>query len=130
MEESWTNSRSETTLRFSYSREVVGRAVKCRHVLEDLVLSPPLDVVRITNGPRPSEPPCRVGLPESDQTPGVLVGERFEKNGVSYAEHRCVGADPERESQHRDGSEAGVLGQHTQAITQILEKCRHGLLRR
>ena len=66
MEEIWTDRRSEKTFRFPEPCQVGGHPMKCRHVLEDLVLGSPLNVVRITDATRRGRPKCRAGPPEGD----------------------------------------------------------------
>ena len=50
----------------------------------------------------------------------VLDGEQSKEEGVHKAEDGGVRPDAERERQHRHGCEAGILGQHPQAVAQIL----------
>ena len=51
------------------------------------------------------------------------TGIGLSKRGVDEAEDGGVGADAERQREHGDGREPGALGQHAQAVAQIL---KHG----
>ena len=46
-----------------------------------------------------------------DQPARVVERQGADQDGVHHAEHRRVGADPERERQHGRGGEAGGLGE-------------------
>ena len=47
--------------------------------------------------------------------------ERLEQDSVRDAEHRRVGADGERERQHRHRREAGALAQGAQGVAEVLD---------
>ena len=61
-------------------------------------------------------------LPDHDELLGIFVGQGPQQNGVDDAENRAVRANPERQRQHRNGSESRIFGQHPQAVTYILSK--------
>jgi len=46
---------------------------------------------------------------------------------VNNAEDRRIGPDAERQGEHGDRSEAGVLRQHAQGVFQVLEDCARRL---
>jgi hypothetical protein len=49
-------------------------------------------------------------------------GDRIEENRVHDADDGRRGSNAEREHEHSDGSEAGVLAQHPQAVASILSQ--------
>jgi hypothetical protein len=61
--------------------------------------------------PRVVHPAEGRGLPEVDQALSVLVRQRTQQHAADHAEHGRVGADAERQGQHRDQGEAGALPQ-------------------
>ena len=61
---------------------------------------------------------CRI---EMDQLAGIRHRQESQPGGIHHAEHGGVGADAERERYHGDGSEAGVLREHPQAISKVLK---------
>jgi len=60
--------------------------------------------------------PLARGLPDQHETVGVGKWQGFQQGGIYHAEDCCVGANPERERQDSHSGEAGVLGQHPQAV--------------
>ena len=90
--------------------------------LEAAAVLLPVDEVRI--GDRHARE-VRRRLAEPHQAVGIAVGQRLEENAVDDAEDGGVGADPERQRDHRDGREARVPGQHAQAVPNVLEQDPH-----
>ena len=58
---------------------------------------------------------------------GSLIGQRPQEYTVDDAEDGGVGADPERQGDHRDCREARVPGQHPQAVTKVLDQYPHAV---
>jgi hypothetical protein len=56
-----------------------------------------------------------------DQPVGFLIGQRPQQYDVDESENRGIGPDTERQRQHGDSGEAGVLGQHSQAVADVLK---------
>ncbi len=56
---------------------------------------------------------------------GVRDREPLQQRGIDEAEHRGVGADAQREGEHRRRGEAGLLTQHPDRIAHILPEIRH-----
>ena len=52
----------------------------------------------------------------------LAIGKRPQQHAVHHRENGGVGADAEREREHRYGGEAGILAQHAQTIANIHEK--------
>src|SRR5580704_4169887 len=57
---------------------------------------------------------------EHYQLLGVLDRQRFQHQGIDQAENRRIRADSERQSEHRDGGEPGILSQNAQPETSVL----------
>jgi hypothetical protein len=60
----------------------------------------------------------------------VLHRERPQKHGIGQAEHGRVGANPDGERKNGDEREAGVGGQHPDAVANIVPECAHIFLLR
>ena len=58
----------------------------------------------------------------------VRKRERTQENAVDQAEDGGVGADAEAERDDRDGGEAFVLQQHSQAVADVLEEISHDVV--
>ena len=69
-------------------------------------------------------PQSQAGLIEGDSHQAVGFGKRkrAQQNRTHDAEHRGVGADPQGHGQDRRGGESGLLAQHAQAVSQILDE--------
>ena len=52
----------------------------------------------------------------------MRVGKRLQQDGVDQAEDGGAGSDAERESENRDGSEAGIFAEHAESETDVLQK--------
>ena len=59
-------------------------------------------------------------LPDADDPLGIGIGERLEQHGVDEAEHRCVGADADRQHADGDDREDRIAPQQEQAVAYIL----------
>ena len=91
-------------------------------VLDEVVKFGRRDVVAVVGNSD-----ARETHPDDHEAARIPVRQRTEEHAIHHAEDRCVRADAERERQHRNGGEAGVLRQHPYSVPQILEKCRHCL---
>src|ERR1041384_1932515 len=56
---------------------------------------------------------------------GIWIRKRPQQNGINDAKNCGVGANAEREGQHRDKSECRLVCQHSQGVTKILENGTH-----
>jgi hypothetical protein len=63
----------------------------------------------------------RIGVPEPDETIGFGKRERRPEHGAHYREDGRIGADAERERQHRDEREAGSTGEQPQSVTNVVQ---------
>jgi len=52
--------------------------------------------------------------------------QRADDEGVEQAEDGGVGADSERQGQNGGGRESGVLAQHAQRVSEVLEESLQG----
>ena len=59
---------------------------------------------------------------DAHQPVGVGVGELAQEHRVDHAEDGGGGADSERQAEHGRGGEAGIPGQHAQAVAEILRE--------
>ena len=66
-------------------------------------------------------------LAEANQFLGTRIRQGAENDGVHQAENGCVGADTERERQHRYSREPGILAHHAQSIAKVLQQYLHWL---
>ena len=57
--------------------------------------------------------------PDGEHAGRVRHAGRMQKQPVDHAENHGVGADAERERQHRHGREAGILRQHAQTVSKV-----------
>ena len=55
------------------------------------------------------------------QSAGLAVGQRAEEYSVDYAEDRSVRADSKCHRNDRDRGESGVVHQHSQPVSQVLQ---------
>ena len=94
---------------------------EARHLREHLVLVAQILVVEVRE--RQIAGIALVGHEDRGQPIRFVHGNRLEQRRVHEAEDRGVGADAERQREHGDGREARALGQHAQAVAQIL---KHG----
>src|SRR5215469_4519450 len=62
------------------------------------------------------------GKREECEVERMLNGERLDHEGIDHAEDGGVGADPERERNHRDGSKARRLAERAPSETQVLKQ--------
>jgi hypothetical protein len=49
-------------------------------------------------------------------------GQRPQQNGVDHAESGDIGANPQRESHHRNHRERGAFEQHSERVAQVLDE--------
>ena len=68
---------------------------------------------------------ARAAFKNTDQLFRFAIRQRFEQHAVDHAEDCSVGTDAEREREHGDGGEAGVLQQLPEGKSQII----HGSLK-
>src|SRR5579862_1180280 len=56
---------------------------------------------------------------------GIAIGKRLEQHRADHSEHRRIRPNPQRQSQHRGGSEAWILAQRPQGEAQVVKKTTH-----
>ena len=59
-------------------------------------------------------------VPDHDETPGVKIGEWTNQDGIDRTENGGVRPDAQREREHRDGGEAGVLQQLAERVAKVV----------
>jgi len=62
---------------------------------------------------------ARIGIVDVDEAFAIGVRQWFQQQRVDDAEDCGVGADAERERQHRGGEEAGARQQRTEAVAHV-----------
>src|SRR5262249_39842474 len=67
-------------------------------------------------------------LPQRDNPVEVIKRQRLEQNRVDHTENRAVCADPQRQCQRLDYSEAWFFQEHPPSVTNILKQCPHNSL--
>jgi hypothetical protein len=105
----------------------------------DLTLAPGSDIAQ-----RPRLPPVtihfavghprliegRPAAPDHHGAVGVAPRQRPEQHGVHHAENGGIGADAERQRQHRNAGKTGVAAEGARAEAQVLQKGFHRVVRR
>lgn len=66
-----------------------------------------------------SVPVARIDV---NETPGLLDSQRPKDSSIDYCEERRIKADAERQSRNRDTTEPGILAQHAQSETDIVDQ--------
>ena len=112
-------------LRLLVAAQVDGALVEAGQVLERLLALAELHVV-LEEDLQAALVLGRVVVLDVHQLLGLLEGEPAEDDTVDDAEHGRRKADAQGESQHRGQAEAGVLGQHADAVTKIARQSCHG----
>ena len=95
--------------------EVDGAGPIAAHVLEGLVPLAELEELG-RRDPELIEPEARELARDEDQPRGVRIRQRLEDHAVDDAEDGRVGADPQRQRQHRHERVAGVLPEVPQRV--------------
>jgi hypothetical protein len=62
---------------------------------------------------------------DPDQALGLRIRQRAQENGVHHAKNRGSGSNTEGQTEDRGGRKAGILGQHAQAIAEVLRQTKH-----
>ena len=57
-----------------------------------------------------------------DQPVRCREGQRSKQHGADHREHRCDGADADREREHDDGAESGIAAQRAHAVADVLQR--------
>ena len=83
----------------------------------------PIEIIRERNGKILARPGRFV---QHHDPIGIWIRKRPKQNGINDAKNGGVGANAEREGQHRDKSECRLFCQHPQGISKILENGMHG----
>ena len=114
-------------LRLAAADEVVTAEVVERHLLEDVILFLPVEVV--------GRGDCKPGhagkrglrrdVPDLDKAVGILERQRFQKNGVDHAEDGGICTDSEGQDQDGDDCESRALDQLPQGELQVPDQFRH-----
>ena len=64
-------------------------------------------------------------LLQHDQLFSLSIGKRFEKDAVNHTEEGCVDADAQCQRHGHHQREAGIFGQHPEAVTDIVKESTH-----
>src|SRR5260370_1439307 len=118
-EKTCRRSHAPDLLRIAVAAEPVEPCSKCRDMFEHSVLLTPVGEVRRRND-CPIESNLRIGLPNIDQSSGVLKRRRSQQDSVNNVKDRGVCSNTERERDQRDRGEHGFLLQHPRAVAQVL----------
>src|SRR5213083_291571 len=93
-------------------------------------LRPPLQFQKLVEFHRSHSPwsgvnrlSCKEVLNNVYKPIGLMVRERFQKNGLDDNEDGRVRPDAERECEHGDRRETGILAEHSHAEAEILHQC-------
>jgi hypothetical protein len=70
----------------------------------------------------------RTALAELNEPCGILVGQRLEQHAIDYADNRGVCADTQRQSEHCNRCESGIVNQGSQRVSDIIQECHTGPL--
>ncbi len=89
----------------------------------------PLGVVEILRIGQGRLGPPVPSVPHRDQPAGLGIRQGTQQHRVGQAEDRRVGADSQRQRQHRDGREPGVRRQPAQRVPSVLPDLREVLAR-
>jgi hypothetical protein len=99
---------AQDTFRLTFIRKVEAFAIPGGEAFKDVALIPP--VGKITWRRRIDRNVLRqVILPKPHEAVWILKGKRPKQNRVDHTEDGCVRPDAQREREHGDGGEAGVL---------------------
>ncbi len=89
------------------------------HIGEHRVLRAPIEVIRPAH-PLLLDAPLGTALPQRDQPVRLGIRQRPEQHAIDDAEDRRVRPDAQREREHGDGGEAGVLQQLAEGEFEVL----------
>ena len=104
------------------TREVIVLPPVCGHAVKAVALGLPVHEVRVRH--RHTGEIGRA-FPDLHQAFGIAVRQRLQEHAVDHAEDRCVGADAERQGNHRDSGEGRIRCQSANGVTNILRESRH-----
>jgi len=102
-------------------REVKVVECKCAYLLEQARISLPIFEIGFRNIDLRY---ARASLPQEDEPIGFRIWQRGENNSLYHTKHGAVRSDAERERQQGNEREAGIAGQRTETVTEILDKGR------
>ncbi len=93
-----------------------------RHARKAAVLFPKIEEVRKAQRVEPGRRDCFAQIDAADghEFLGRREGQRLQEHRVDHAEDGGVRADPEREREHRDQGEAGMLDQLAYAVANVV----------
>jgi hypothetical protein len=106
------------SLGLTRARQVHGPPGDGLDLLKRLALDFPIRIV-CRRGRASRETDTGGVFPKKNQPVRIEEWQRFEQHGVDDAENRGVGADSERQDQHRERGESRILSQHATRITQV-----------
>src|SRR6476661_1310409 len=86
-----------------------------------MILRPPLFEIRIRTA-RLSYSLLRVRLKRGEYLIGIRKRQRLQEHRINDAENSRVGTDTESKREYRDGREAGILPQHAESVTRVLQE--------
>ena len=105
-------------LRLADARQVKALVGGRRHAFKDLVLITPVYVVS-HRGRVARVSASGVVLPDHHEPFGVSIRQGAQQHRVDDTEDGAVRADPQGQSDHGDGGEAGVFPERPQAVAQV-----------
>ena len=106
--------------------QVHGAEGEERRVLDRGRLALAIEIVRNRDA-RLRQPHQRIAVPDEDETIGGGVRQRPQQNLIQQAENGGVGADAQRQRQHGDEGEDGLLAQRPQRVPDVLHPAPEGL---
>jgi hypothetical protein len=111
--------------------QVQARVLDERHLLEDVVLTLPVEIVggRNGEGSHPREGCRGRRMPDPHEPRGIGIRQRLEQDRVDDAEDGGVGADAESQDGNRGQGKSRALHEEPRSVPQILPKHRHDLSR-
>jgi hypothetical protein len=93
-----------------------------RHAVEHLILL--LNISKIRQRERQRHQPLRRPCGrQQHETIGVCEGKRSKQHGISYAEQRGVGADPERQRDERGDRHRRSPQQRADGVANVVQQC-------
>src|ERR1043166_7117031 len=97
---------------------VVEERVICAEFLERTILLAPIQ--KVVYSRRPGRQPTRADVLYPDQTVRLFKWQRAQQDRLDHAEHGGASTDAQREREHRNDGEPGVLQQHPDRIAKVL----------
>ncbi len=118
-EEARRNVFAREVLGFAGPGEVEVIAAEGAHIGEGTAFAAPIEEIRVRHRALRE---LRRGLEDHQQPVRIGIRQRLQKHAVHHAENGRVRPDAQRQRQHRDGGEAGVLAQRAESVAKVLPK--------